>query len=267
MRSRRVPMTLEEYELLPFEPGWKCEYVDGCAHFTPRHHAIITSLKVAPRQLINPPQIRPALPSDVPMLVEPYAAAFGETIEYCDYSRQQVKRAARDALQSHFAGLRGEPHPASRVAFELCGEGGEERLIGAALLVTGEFGAMLDLLFVAPDRQRRGVAEALASSVVNELHRLGHATLTSRYHIGNEQSRDWHRRFGFVELPDLAAARLYEQAARQELWRREKLGELTPRERERLRAECRRWGRHVKKLERLEAEEGFEAVHPNLRWW
>jgi GNAT superfamily N-acetyltransferase len=264
MRSQRVRMTVEEYELLPFKPGWQCEYRGGCAHFTPRSHPVVTSIKVAPRRHATPFRLRPAAPADAESLVGPYAAAFGETIEYCDSTREQVLRAARDAITSHFAGARGEPHAASKIA--LGGRGGDE-VVGAALVVTGEFGAMLDLLFVVPERQRGGAASALVAAALSDLHRLGHPTLTSRYHIGNEASRDWHRRFGFVELPDLTAARLYGRAAEQELWRREKLGGLTPAERDRLVAECEHWREQVRRLEELQAAQGYEAVHPNLRWW
>jgi GNAT superfamily N-acetyltransferase len=267
MRSQRVRMTVEEYELLPFKPGWQCEYLGGYAHFTPRSHPVVTSVEVAPRRVETALRLRPAAPADVESLVGPYAAAFGGTIEYCDSTPGQVIQAARDALRSHFAGARGEPHAASQVALGGGGASGEGEVVGAALVALGEFGAMLDLLFVTPERQRGGVASALVAAAVNDLHRLGHRTLTSRYHIGNEASRDWHRRFGFVELPDLTAARLYEREARQELRRQEKLGPLSRAERARLSARCRHWREQVKRLEELEAAQGYEAVHPNLRWW
>lgn len=267
MRSRRIQMTLEEYEMLPFQLGWKCEYVAGYAHFTPRHQPVITAIKVEPQQVSCPFQIRPASISDVDALIQPYALAFGETIEYCDCNQQQIEKAARDALQSHFANARGEHHTASKVVFEKGNGKSSEVMIGAALLVTGEFGAMLDLLFVTPKYQRHGVASALIASAVNELYRLGHTSLTSRYHIGNEQSRDWHRRFGFVELPDLAVAQIYARAAQHELRRLEKLGELTAQDHARLKGECEHWRKRVKELEKIEAEQGYEAVHPNLRWW
>jgi RimJ/RimL family protein N-acetyltransferase len=283
MRSRHVQMTVEEYELLPFEPGWKCEYFNGCAHYTPRYQPVVTSMRVEPRPVETPLRFRPPRESDAEALVQPYVTSFGPTIEYCDYTPQQVEGAARRALHSHFCGERRVPHAASRVAVAAPRAGRRAKQntarsadsdepsggtpIGAALLVTGEFGVMLDLLFVAAEHQRRGTATALVAAAMAELHRAGVPTLTSRYHIGNEQSRDWHRRFGFVELPDLTVARLYERAARQEQWRRTKLGDLTPADRARLAAECKHWRRQVKALEQLEAEQGYEAVHPNLRWW
>ena len=70
MQSRHVPMSVEEYELLPFEPGWKCEYYDGQAHFTPRDHPVITTLQIAPRLLNALCPLRPARSTDADELIE-----------------------------------------------------------------------------------------------------------------------------------------------------------------------------------------------------
>ena len=266
MRGRRMAMTIEEYHLLPFEPGWKCEYRDGCAHYSPRYHAVHTTLAIAPRRINAPCQLRPAIESDAGALVPSYMAAFGETVEYFGYSPQKTAEAARRTLRSHFAGERGKPHPASAVAVDLNPNSKQEVPIGAALVVERKSGLLLDLLFVTPTWQRHGVARALISAVVNELHLSGEQTLTSRYHIGNERSLAWHQSCGFVEEPDLMRARLYYRAADHELWRREQMGNLTPEERERLNSEFQSWKSEVEKLERLEHEEGFEAVHPMSRW-
>jgi hypothetical protein len=91
--------------------------------------------------------------------------------------------------------------------------------------------------------------------------------LISRYHVGNEPSRDWHRRFGFVEEPDLMLDRLYSAVARHELWRREKMGNLTPSEHEALLSERARWQSQVDELEKVAEEQGWEAVTPGLRYW
>jgi hypothetical protein len=46
MRSQRIRMTVEEYHLLPFKPGWKCEYYDGTAHIQPRERVAILKTSV-----------------------------------------------------------------------------------------------------------------------------------------------------------------------------------------------------------------------------
>jgi hypothetical protein len=106
----------------------------------------------------------------------------------------------------------------------------------------------------------------MVSAAINKLHELGEKTLTSKYHIGNEQSMGWHQRFGFVEEPDLSRARLYMKQSRTELWRREKIGPLTVEERAKLTADVMRWEAEVEKLKRIEDAQGFGAVNPMTRW-
>jgi RimJ/RimL family protein N-acetyltransferase len=259
-------MTVDEFHLLPFEPGWKCEYWNGKAHYSPRYHAVVTTVAVAPRDVIADCLLRQPAESDIEGLTAVYLAAFGETIEYFGYSRRQIADAARRDLTHYFTGEHGRPTSASCVAMASGPNPGEETIAGAAMVTATENGPLLYLLFVAPKWHRRGLATAMVSAAINELHELGEKTLTSKYHIGNEQSMGWHQRFGFVEEPDLRRARLYMQQARTELWRREKIGPLTAEERARLTAAVARWKAEVERLERIEDERGFSAVHPMTKW-
>lgn len=271
MRDRSVSMTVDEYHLLPFEPGWKCEYWNGKAHYSPRYHAVVTSVVVAPRDVNADCLLRQPAESDIEALTPVYVAAFGETIEYFGYSREQIAEAARRDLIHYFAGEHGQPTSASCLAMASGANTGgpkpdEENLAGVAMVTSTANGPLLYLLFVAPQWHRRGLATAMVSTAINELHELGEKALTSKYHIGNEQSMIWHQRFGFVEELDLRRARLYMQQARTELWRREKIGPLTAEERAKLTADVTRWEAEVQKLERIEDEQGFGAVHPMTRW-
>ncbi|MCI0661758.1 MAG: GNAT family N-acetyltransferase, partial [Acidobacteria bacterium] len=205
-------------------------------------------------------------PDDAERLFEAYIAAFGDSIEYCDYSREKIERAARKTLDGHFVGERGEPMPVSCVAVDLQKDSSEEKLVGAALIVRLENGPLLDLLLVEPPWQRCGLGTAMVSAAINELHQQSEKSLTSRYHIGNEKSLSWHQKFGFIEEPDLIRARLYYRRADQELWRRDRMSDLTPEERERLGDQLKYWFIEVERLERIEKEQGYEAVHPLLRW-
>jgi RimJ/RimL family protein N-acetyltransferase len=259
-------MTVDEFHLLPFEPGWKCEYRNGKAHYSPRYHAVVTSVAVAPRDVDVDCSMRQPAESDIAALTPVYVAAFGKTIEYFDCSRAQIAGAARRDLTYYFAGKYGQPTSASCLAMASGPTPGEEILAGAAFVTATKNGPLLYLLFVAPQWHRRGLATAMVSTAINELHELGEKTLTSKYHIGNEQSMRWHQRFGFVEEPDLRRARLYMQQARTELWRREKIGLLTTEERVSLTGDVTRWEAEVEKLERIEDEHGFGAVHPMTRW-
>jgi|SRR5687767_8459737 len=272
MRSHAVPMTVDEYYLLPFEPGWKCEYWDGKAHYSPRYHPVVTTVAVAARDVSADCLLRRPAESDIEALMPVYVSAFGETIEYFGYSQRHIVEAARRDLTNYFTGAHGRPASASCLALAPARDGGseskpdEENFVGAALITLTENGPLLYLLFVAPEWHRRGLATAMVSAAINELHEIGEKTLTSKYHIGNEQSMGWHQRFGFLEEPDLRRARLYMRQARVELWRREKLASLTDEERSKLTADVERWEAEVDKLERIEKRQGFGAVHPMTRW-
>jgi len=143
-----------------------------------------------------------------------------------------------------------------------------EQPVGAALLSRDrEYGPVLDLLFIRPQWQRRGLATALVASAMNALHQAGEGTLTSCYQLANTASQAWHRAFGFVERPDLRYAQAYHRRARQELFRREKTEDLTARERAALHAEVQYWHEQIEALERLAAEQGYGAVNPRPLHW
>lgn len=259
-------MSIEEFELLPMRPGWKYEYWDGRAHITPREHGVIVAMPVTPRLVNTSLVLRRATSADAPELTTAFLEAFIDSVEYCDWETQKICEAADKAIRSHFAGERGKPHLASRAAMGFDRERGCDSIVGAALLAHAPRYSMLDLLFVRPDWQRDGIATALLSDAMNELHSGGESILKSAYHAANEASMNWHHRFGFVEEPDLMRARLYSSAARHELWRREKIGGLLERDRVELQAEADRWEIEVERLEEIADREGYKAVAPILTW-
>ena len=224
------------------EPGWKYEYWDGKAHISPAHRAATTSLDIEPRSYRSPCRIRRVESRYQQGMIDAFVAAFRDTIEYCDCDDDQVLDSARDSVIGFFSGERGIPLPASRLALVSRPEGKRESVVGASLVVEMRGGSpLLDILFVTPDWQRMGVATALVSSVVDRLHDSGYRTLQSRYNLGNDESRAWHRKFGFVEDSDPFLADMYCRHAEHELWRREKLGNLTGEERQKLMLEVERW--------------------------
>lgn len=266
VKSEHPQMSVEEFELLPMRPGWKYEYGDGRAHITPREHGVVVAMSVTERRVNKSLVLRRATSADAPELTSAFLEAFIDSVEYCDWKAEKISDAADKAIQSHFAGERGKPHLASRVAMGFDRERGCDSIVGAALLAHAPRYSILDLLFVRPAWQRRGIATALLTDAMSELHDGGEAILKSAYHSANEVSMNWHNRFGFVEEPDLMRARLYSSAARHELWRREKLGGLTNRERVELKSEADRWEIEVYRLEEIADREGYKAVAPILTW-
>jgi len=259
-------MSFEAWELLPYQPGWKHEYWDGCGHITPNHQTAVTTAPVTPRPVNAPCALRQVLIADEAPLLAVYMAAFADNQAFCDYTDAEFLDAARSDLRKSFTGHRAPLLAAARVA--VATEATGEQLVGAALLSRDqEYGPVLDLLFISPQWQRRGLAIALVASAMNALHQAGEATLTSCYQLANPTSQAWHRAFGFVERPDLSYARAYYRRAKQELFRREKVEALAAAERAALHAEMQYWHDQVEALERLADEQGYRAVYPRRPHW
>jgi GNAT superfamily N-acetyltransferase len=266
VKSEHPQMSIEEFELLPIRPGWKYEYWDGRAHITPREHGVIVAMPVTAGQVDTSLVLRKVTRDNAAELTSAFLEAFVDSVEYCDWETERIGDAAEKAIRSHFAGERGKPHSASRVAMGFDRELGCDSIVGAALLAHAPRYSILDLLFVRPAWQRHGIARALLSDAMNELHIAGETLLKSAYHAANEASMNWHHRFGFIEEPDLMRARLHSSTARHELWRREKILGLTDRERVELQTEADRWETEVERLEEIANREGYKAVAPILTW-
>jgi GNAT superfamily N-acetyltransferase len=198
MRSQHLSMTIEEFKRMPRKPGWKYEYWHNQAHISPAHRYLETIVEVKLLPVNSPCQIRPVQAGDEPRLISLYLAAFRDTIEYCDWKLKKIETSASNNIKDFFIGRWGRPLPASRAAVCWKPNGGEEHIVGAALISEKKDGQpVLDMLFVAPPLQRKGVASSLVSAAINELFRGGYKGLKSSYHAGNEASSSWHRNFGF----------------------------------------------------------------------
>jgi GNAT superfamily N-acetyltransferase len=203
MRSRHIIMSLAQFRLLPRDPGWRYEYFDEMAHVTPRARFATVRVGVGPRPLEPPLPLRSVVASDREELLAAYVAAFADSVEYCDVPAEGISRSARENIRDFYAGDRGEALPSSCVAVDDAAEDPVEVVAGAALVTRAEDGCpLLDMLFVRPRWQRRGLAAALVSWSLRELLAQGEAALRSRYLLGNEPSRAWHQHFGFTLEPD-----------------------------------------------------------------
>ncbi len=266
IQSQRIPMSYEEWRCLPYQPGWKYEYFDGCAHIRPSHQIAVTQVAVTPRSVTAPCTLRPVLDADEAGLLSVYMQAFDDNQAFCDYTEAQFHEAAQKDLGDSFHGRRAPLLPASRVAVASRGEALER--VGAALISRDEsYGPVLDLIFVLPAWHHRGVATALVSEVANALAKDGEQTLTSCYQLANVTSQKWHQGFGFVELPDLRYTQVYLRRARQEVYRSEQAGETESETHARLVDEKAHWRERVEMLERMDDEQGFWAVYPRIPHW
>ena len=228
MKHQRLPMSVEEYRVLEQPFGWKVEYWDGQAHFTPRGMGGKTAIDL--RTVSLPQQINSQqhilVPVDVTyaeQMMAGYFDAFINSVEFCDWPVQDFQRSAERCINRYFEGKRGEPLPASVIALN-----SDKGLVGLALFVVGkEQRPHLDLLYVRSSFQRQGIATAMLHHGISHLLKAKFQELSSSYHTCNHISRQWHHKLGFQDIYDWYYLRLKIGWLRNEIWRRKKLGMLT----------------------------------------
>jgi GNAT superfamily N-acetyltransferase len=243
MKSKHIPMSVEEFELMERPFGWKAEYFSGKGHLTPREQLVRTQLTLTPQAAASD-RIVPVDPSLQEQMIATFFEAFEDSVEFCDWSLEDILAHARKNINNYFQGVRGQPHPVSRMALDR----NSTQIIGLALFVENKHSRVeLDLLLVKPEQQRTGVATAMVATATNSLYADGVKDLRSGYHICNDGSRAWHHSLGFREIPEYFYCRLKAAWYRDRIWRQEKLG--VTEQLERLRAEKDRWERRGKELE------------------
>ncbi|ABW31603.1 GNAT family N-acetyltransferase [Acaryochloris marina] len=254
MKSEPIVMSWEEYELMPWRLGWKHEYFNGMAYLTPRQQSVLTVIEVAPRNdTLQSIKIRPVVPTDATELKHLFFEVFHDSVEYCNYEEQNIQESAQSCIDNYFGAVKGEPSKVSCVATSTEGE-----LIGTALVIEQpERHPYLRLLGISPSWQRRGVATNLMATILNQLVNTSFTQLESRYFLANEASRNWHHQFGFQDQLDLFVARLFYRHAQHELWRQEKLGQLSKIDLARLASEVEYWQAEVDRQ-----EVAFESTYP-----
>jgi L-amino acid N-acyltransferase YncA len=244
MKSKHIPISIEEFELMEHPFGWKAEYFDGKAHLTPREYLVRTQLKLLPQAIFRSDRVVLVDPSLQEQMIETFLEAFEDSVEFCNWSSNLFHTHARKNITNYFQGVRGKPHPVSRMVLEP----NSDRIIGLALFVENrEEDVELDLLLVKPSHQRMGIATQMVASAIDSLYADGVRDLRSGYHICNDLSRAWHHSLGFEDVPEYFHCKLKAAWYRHEIWRREQLGKI---ERiEELRTEKDRWDRLVQELE------------------
>lgn len=219
MKSKEVPMPLDEYLNLAQPFGYKVEYWDGKAIYTPREHHIDTKLTLAPQAVTTSYCLQKVDAANNTQIIDAFFAVFKDSVEFCNWEEPDLAEFAKTRINDYFKGQRGTPHPASVLA--LSPDNGE--LAGLLLICDAKSGINLDLLFVIPQHQRQKLATNMLIFASNQLHAAGIKELTSSYHICNEASQQWHQAIGFIDSYDDYYLRLKYAHLRNEVIRREKL--------------------------------------------
>jgi len=211
------------YHLIEHPFGYKVEYAQGQAVFTPREHVISTCLSrplTFKRSFNNTYTLHPVDPTRQAEYIATFFAVFKQSIEFCGWSPAAVHATAVRNIEAYFTGQRGEPHPASVMALQADGS-----LAALALVVrNAQQRYELDLLYVMPECRQQGLASTLLNTIVQHLMQQSIHTLWSTWHICNQASRNWHHKMGFVDQYDWIYRRLKCAWYQREIWRHEQLG-------------------------------------------
>lgn len=227
MDSPKIPISFDEFDTIEHLLGWKTEYWDGCAHFTPRGMGVKTCLdfeSVSISKDISHPEftfITPTL-DHTQQIIDGYIASFINSVEFCDWPIADIFEEADRDISLYFEGKRGKPLVASAIAIDP----NTHQVIALSLISEKQQSARLELLYVRPSYQRQGIGTDLIHHSVRALRQQGYSQLTSRYHICNHQSREFYHRLGFEDVCDRYYLRIYISWLRNEIYRRESLGML-----------------------------------------
>jgi GNAT superfamily N-acetyltransferase len=229
-----IPMSFEEFDLMERPFGWKVEYWDGHARLTPRSMGVTTKINLAPL-FSHEHRLIPATLNYREQMINGYVETFSKSVEFCGWPLESIQEGAVEDIDNYFSGKRGEPLSASVLA--LAPE--SQALAGLALVIDRpKVGAYLRLLYVRPEFQGQGMATAMLGRAIDSLIQSGFQTLSTSYHVCNEQGRRWYHRHGFEDEYDWYYAKMKVSWYQAEIWRREKLGLAGLADLER---ECDRW--------------------------
>jgi GNAT superfamily N-acetyltransferase len=225
-RPLHLPMTAEQFRLLPRHPAYKYEYAEGQAWLSPRPRTFNALLDLTPTLAFDtvaahgsPVVIRPMGDRDWACFPKLFAASFENVPPFSALESVDRLKAAHECLHQAKSGGDGPVlEPACFVA-----ESPETRKPVGGILITliprrdeGEWWdgywdsapatesarrllgrPHLTWVFVLPTLAQRGIGSALLAHSVNALLAMEYADLASTFMIGNDSTMLWHWRNGF----------------------------------------------------------------------
>jgi GNAT superfamily N-acetyltransferase len=236
-RPLHLPMTLEQFHLLPRHSAYKYEYVEGQAWISPRPRMFNGLLELASRTPREPAHVhnsqltfRAMESGDWQRFPKLFASAFESVPPFCALNEKERLHASTQCL--HQASSGGDGPVLENASF--VAEIAPGKLAGAiivTLIPKREEGEWWDGLwdnppatddarrllgrphltwvFVAPLLARHGIGSALLDRAVKALIGLGYNELASTFLIGNDSTVLWHWRNGFrlMAYPGMSRAK------------------------------------------------------------
>lgn len=229
-RAVHVPMTIDQFHLLPRHAAYKYEYIEGEAWLSPRPRTFNALLELRRQPAVDSMlaqgetvTIRPFATADWAKLPKLFAAAFEREPPFSTLTAAQRLDAAGECLHQVKSGGDG---PVLEQACLVADAGEPARPVGAILVTLiprreegdwwdghwDEFPESEDArrllgrphltwVFVALRLTRYGIGSALLAHAVNAVLELGYTDLASTFLLGNDSTMLWHWRNGFRVLP------------------------------------------------------------------
>lgn len=221
-RYRKVAMPWDDWLRFPRVAGFKNEYWDDHARYTPRPRTVQCTLDLdawpGPPAPVDEEQdlparevavVRPLAEEDWAALPDAFLSAFAHGPPFSQWPNGgAARRAARAVIAWARLGRDGElVLPACHVALVPRGADGALVLVGGALVTRPAWGRFvgrphLEWLFVAHWEQRAGLGTLLLQAVVAALRAGGERELTSTCGQESPASLCWHWRSGFRPVPE-----------------------------------------------------------------
>lgn len=218
-RTIQLPISFADFERLPRNSAYKYEYYDERAVLTPRPRCYRAVLDLRPITDVEPVELRPLPPEEIPGLDELFRAAFARTQPLGSLNDDAALAAARACLEKTRSG--GDGPLIESACFQAVSET-QDGPCGAILMTLLPAEVLTDLwcyrwdgappldaiergigcphltwVFVSPWEMRRGIGTALLAASAAELLRRGYRRLASTFLLGNDASTLWHWRNGF----------------------------------------------------------------------
>ncbi|KAA1259498.1 Acetyltransferase (GNAT) family protein [Rubripirellula obstinata] len=206
-----IPMSIDDFRVMPHRLGWKHEYWDGMARLSPSHGAVA---KFELRFNQTPPasstskstyDIRGVGDVDRESLVQLHINAFDDSIEFAGYSDAAFEKEQRRSMSAFFAPENSTRRRRGLAKHSFAVVDGNDSVAAIFIRETPD-GLAVEPILVHPRYHRKGLASALFWQSCRALASEGVKVLRSSCHLGNHASMKWHLAMGFRETPNVTAA-------------------------------------------------------------
>jgi hypothetical protein len=91
MKSKHIPMTIEEFSHIEYPFGYKVEYWDGETIFIPREQNVRAKLDITERGININHNLKPVSSSLKLQMIDAFFESFKDSVEFCDWPEDKIR--------------------------------------------------------------------------------------------------------------------------------------------------------------------------------